>query len=81
MDEDLRKRRLLVIGVEAKKWFEYMLLTFDCKKVDIPDDVASAMFMQGEAMCAFGEYILDPTEDRLWILNSVVMGMGVDFKF
>lgn len=29
----------------------------------------------------FGEYILDPTEDRLWILNSVVMGMGVDFKF
>lgn len=81
MDEDLIKKRMLVIGVEAKKWFEYMLLAFAGKKVDIPDDVASSMFMQGEAMCAFGEYILDPTDDRLWILNSVVMGMGVDFKF
>ncbi len=81
MAEDLRKRRSLLIKVACKTWFEDMLFMFTGKKVSIPEDVAFSMFMQGQAMCAFGEYILDPTEHNLLVLNNTVYAIGETFSF
>ena len=82
MDNDLRERRKEVIGMECKEWFENMLFSFTGRRVDIPGYIAVSLFMQGEVMCAFSEYILDPTESRLIILNNTVYAVGwADFQF
>ncbi len=82
MDKELRERRKLLVGSACKTWFEQMCFMFTGRKVDIPEHIAFSLFMQGDAMCAFGEYILDPTESRLTILNNTVYAVGwADFKF
>jgi len=81
MDEELRKRRSFVIGHECKRWFKIMLLMFTGRDIDIPENVAFSIFMQGQAMCAFGEYILEPTDENLLFLNNAVHVMGENFEF